>query len=440
MIFLVAVGLIIVNGFFVSVEFAYTASRRHLLEEYAAGGNRFARYALSSMDELPLTFAGAQLGVAAASLALGSVLEPSIGQILENLFDLAGLPSGVSAAIAVTLALTIAAFFHNVLGEMAPKNATITAPEKVALFVAGPFKIFITLLRPVISSLTWIALTLLRLFGVKSAQSVEITHSAEDIANLVESVGATGAIDASSSQLLSAAVSFSETSVSEVMAPRPDLVAVPASSPISEVEKTMMATGHSRIPVYGDDLDDVKGFIHIKDLLTIGEDERNHALDPKLIREVPVVPETMSIAPVMELMKETRTHVAIAIDEHGSTTGLVTLEDIAEELVGEIRDEHDIRVVVEIRPVGRDRYLIAGNCRPDRLQDVGIYLDEGPYETVGGFIMSRLGRIPRYGDIVTGENFKMTVRRMDRRRVREVQLEVLSAGEGDKGGLTNPPL
>lgn len=440
MIFLLAVGLIIVNGFFVAVEFAYTASRRHVLEEKAEAGNRFARYALQSMDELPITFAGAQLGVAAASLALGAVLEPSIGHVLEDLLGSAGLPVGVAATVAVVVALIIAAFFHNVFGEMAPKNATITAPERVAVIVSGPFKLFITVLRPIVASLTWIALSLLRLLGVKSAQSVEITHSSEDIAQLVETVGATGAIDASSSQLLSAAVTFSETSVSEVMAPRPDLVALAASSPVSEVEQTMMATGHSRIPVFGEDLDDILGFIHIKDLLDLGEGDQSQPLGSRLIREVPIIPETMSIAPVMELMRQNRTHIAIAIDEHGSTAGLVTLEDIAEELVGEIRDEHDIREVMEIRPAGRNRYLVAGSCRPERLETIGVFVEEGPYETVGGFIMAEMGRIPRYGDVVTGETYKMTVRRMDTRRVREVQLEVqprnADAETGDRNGLS----
>lgn len=432
MIFVIAVSLILINGFFVAVEFAFTASRRHILEEKAESGNRFAGYALNSMDELPITFAGAQLGVAAASLALGAVLEPSIGHVIEDLLGSAGLSDGVSATIAVILALIIAAFFHNVFGEMAPKNATITAPERVAVFVAGPFKLFITILRPILAALTWVALTLLRIFGVKSSQSVEMTHSSEDIAQLVATVGATGAIDASSSQLLSAAVTFSETSVAEVMAPRPDLVALPASSPVTEVEQTMMATGHSRIPVYGTDLDDILGFVHIKDLLNLDESDLLNPLGERLIREVPIIPETMSIAPVMELMRNNRTHIAIAIDEHGSTAGLITLEDIAEELVGEIKDEHDIREVMEIRPAGRNRYLVAGSCRPDRLEHIGVTITDGPYETVGGFIMAEMGRIPRYGDVITGEGYKMTVRRMDTRRVREVQLEVVGPQPKDQ--------
>ncbi|MDH3308401.1 MAG: hemolysin family protein [Acidimicrobiia bacterium] len=424
MIFVLAIALILINGFFVSVEFAYTASRRHVLEEHAANGSRFARYALQSMDELPITFAGAQLGVAAASLALGSVMEPSIGHLLEDLLGGAGLPSGVAAALSVTIALLVASFFHNVFGEMAPKNATITSPERAALIVAGPFKLFMTILRPVVALLTGIALGILRLFGVKTSQTLEITHSLEDIANLVETVGASGVIDASSSRLLSAAASFSETTVAEVMAPRPDLVTVPLSSLVSEVEYTMMATGHSRIPVYGENLDDIRGFVHAKDLLSVASAGRDRPLTENLVRTVPTVPETMSIAPVMELMKENRTHMAIAIDEHGTTAGLITLEDIAEELVGEIRDEHDIRQVMEIRPAGRNRFLVAGSCRVDRLVDVGVRLSEGPYETLGGYIMAELGRIPRHGDVVEDANFRLTVRRMDHRRVREVHLEL----------------
>lgn len=426
MIYVLAIGLILANGFFVSVEFAYTASRRHLLQEQAGRGSRFARYALQSMDELPITFAGAQLGVAAASLALGSVMEPSIGHVLEEMLSSAGLPSGVAATVSVTIALLVASFFHNVFGEMAPKNATITAPERAALIVAGPFKAFMTIFRPLVGLLTAIALGILRLFGVKSSQTLEIRHSVEDIANLVETVGASGVIDASSSRLLSAAVSFSETTVAEVMAPRPDLVAAPTSALVSDIEHTMMATGHSRIPVYGDDLDDIRGFVHAKDLLTVDSSHHGDPLSPNLIRKVPIIPETMSIARVMEMMRETRTHIAMAIDEHGSTVGLITLEDIAEELVGEIRDEHDVREVTEIRPAGRDRYLVAGSCRTDRLSEVGVHIDQGPYETVGGYIMSELGRIPRYGDVVSGTNFTMTVRRMDQRRVREVEMELHS--------------
>jgi CBS domain containing-hemolysin-like protein len=420
--FLVAILLVVLNGFFVAVEFAFTASRRQHLEELAEGGSRFARYALASMDELPFTFAGAQLGVAGASLALGFVIENSLEVAFEDLYGALGLPRGMIAGAGVVTALLIVSFVHNVFGEMAPKNATIAAPERAALVLAGPFRVYVTVLRPIIVALTWVATGVLRIMGVKPKQSVESTHTAADIASLVKTVGRRGIIEDASTQLLTAAIGFRDTSVAEVMAPRPDLVALPASATPTQFERTVVRTGHSRIPVFGDNLDDIQGFVHAKDLLSIPQDRHEDPITSDVIRHLPVVPELMSVAPVMEMMRSTRTHIAVAIDEHGTTAGIVTLEDIAEELVGEIRDEHDIREVMEIRPAGRDRFLVAGQTRIDRLAEVGARIPPGRYETVGGFLMEQLGRVPRHGDVVTEETFEMSVRRMDGRRVREVEL------------------
>lgn len=421
---LITVILIVLNGFFVAVEFAYTASRRPTLEELAIRGNRLAGWALASMNDLPLTFAGAQLGVAGASLALGFVIESSLEVAFEGLYHAAGLPDGAVAGVAVVTALLIVSFVHNVFGEMAPKNATIAAPEKAALLLAAPFRAYVTVFRPIIIALSWAAGAVLRLFGVKASHKVEVTHSADDIASLVRTVGAGGIIDPSSSRLLTSALKFQDAQVSEVMVPRPDLIALPASSSAAQFERTVVSTGHSRIPVFGEDLDDILGFVHAKDLLAIPEESRDRPIDESLIRTAPVVPETMPVSPVLDMMRSSGVHIALAVDEHGGIAGLVTLEDIAEELVGEIRDEHDIREVMEIRPAGRDRYLVAGQTRIDKLARVGVIIDEGEYETVGGFLMAELGRVPRHGDSVETDAFRMGVRRMDGRRVREVVLEL----------------
>jgi CBS domain containing-hemolysin-like protein len=428
---LLAVALVIFNGFFVAVEFAFTASRKESLESLADDGNRFARLALASMNELPVTFAGAQLGVAAASLALGFVIENSLETAFEDFFHWLGLPGGAVTALSVLTALLIVSFVHNVFGEMAPKNATIAAPERAALLLAGPFRLYVNVLRPIIFSLTWIATGLLRLFGVKPRQTIESTHTAADIAALVKTVGKRGIIEDASTQLLTAAIGFRETSVAEVMAPRPDLVALPAVSTTLQFENTVVSTGHSRIPVYGETLDDIRGFVHAKDLLQVKDGSEENPIPETMIRQLPVVPELMSVAPVMEMMRSTRTHIAVAIDEHGTTAGIVTLEDIAEELVGEIRDEHDIREVMEIRPAGRDRFLVAGQTRVDRLEEVGAELPSGGYETVGGFLMEQLGRVPRHGDTVSTKGFEMSVRRMDGRRVREVELVTFTKPTGE---------
>lgn len=423
---LVAITLVVVNGFFVAVEFAFTASRRPTMEEMAAAGSRFAGWAVASMNELPVTFAGAQLGIAGASLGLGFVIENSLEVAFHGFYDFFGLPSGAVTTLSLLTALVIVSFVHNVFGEMAPKNATIAAPERAALIVAAPFRAYVTVFRPIIFTLSSTAAGVLRLFGVRTRNAVEVAHSADDIATLVKTIGAGGVIDPSSSRLLTSALKFQDTVVSEVMVPRPDLVAMPASATAAEFEEMMVNTGHSRIPVYGDDLDDIMGFVHAKDLVTIETEDIGRPVDPSLVRTVPVVPESTPVSPVLEMMRSQGVHMAVVIDEHGSVAGLVTLEDIAEELVGDIRDEHDIRVMMEMRPAGRDRYLVAGQTRTDRLAGIGVHIPEGEYETVGGYLMAELGRIPQHGDTVVTPGYAMTVRRMDGRRVREVELRVAS--------------
>ncbi|TDI50474.1 MAG: DUF21 domain-containing protein, partial [Acidobacteria bacterium] len=245
---LVAVSLVLVNGFFVAVEFAFTASRRPVLEERETSGSRLARWALASMNELPVTFAGAQLGIAGASLALGFVIENSLEVAFHGLYDALGLPNGVVTTLSLVTALLIVAFVHNVLGEMAPKNATIAAPERIALIVSAPFRGYVTILRPIIFALSWTAGGVLRIFGVQTRHAVEIALSAEDIATLVKTIGAGGVIDPGSSRLLTSALKFQDTVVSEVMVPRPDLIAVSIKESAAEVECTVVETGYSRIP------------------------------------------------------------------------------------------------------------------------------------------------------------------------------------------------
>jgi len=428
----VAVFLIFINGFFVAVEFGFTASRRPILEEREASGSKLARWALASMNELPVTFAGAQLGIVGTSLVLGFVIENSLEVAFHGLYDTLGLPSGVVTTLSLVTALLIVTFAHNVLGEMAPKNATIAAPERVALIVAAPFRGYVTILRPLILALSWTAGGVLRLFGVRPRQAVETAQSAEDIATLVKTIGAGGIIDPGSSRLLTSALKFQDTVVSEVMVPRPDLITVSTKESAAEIEHIVVETGHSRIPVHGEDLDDIRGFVHAKDLLTVDRDHHHQPIEVRLIRTVPVVPESMPVSPLLETMRSEGVHIAVAIDEHGSVAGLVTLEDIAEELVGDIRDEHDIREVMEIRSAGRNRFLVAGQTRLDRLADVGAVLADGDYETVGGYLMAQLGRVPRRGDSVATESFDIRVRRMDGRRVREVELTVKPPTSAEK--------
>jgi CBS domain containing-hemolysin-like protein len=256
---------------------------------------------------------------------------------------------------------------------------------------------------------------------VRPADSLEVGHSADDLALIIATGQEEGVIEDFAHRLLAGAIIFGDLDAAEAMIPRPDVVAVDEKANVGEIEGVMARTGHSRIPVYRSDLDDVLGFVHVKDLMGVGDDDRDRVVAPELIREILFVPESAHIRLVLDEMRRTRIHFAMVIDEHGSTAGIITMEDIAEELVGDIRDEHDRR---ESRPVrARDgRILVPALVRPDQLAEYGVDLPEGEYETLGGLVMDRLGRLPVTGDVVEEEGWRLRVTRTDGRRVREIEL------------------
>jgi CBS domain containing-hemolysin-like protein len=412
--------LLIANGFFVAAEFAFTASRREVLERMHS---RSARTAVAAMRELSNTLAGAQVGITLATLLLGFVAEPAVANLLELLFGWLPIPSGVLHSVALVLSILIVVFLHMVIGEMAPKNIAIATPERLALWLAVPFRTFMMVFRPLILSLNWIANGLLRLVGVEPRDALETVSSAEDLATVIAAGRQEGVIEEFASKLLSGAILFSERDASEVMVPRPDIVALPDSSTPAELEKVVIEQGFSRIPLYQRDIDDLSGFVHAKDLLSVEDDRRDQPVDPALIRPLLVVPESAKIRPLLSEMQRSGRHLALIIDEHGGTAGLLTLEDIAEELVGEIRDEYDEGEASVQRIGTADWFYVPGSARPDQLRSqIGIDLPEGEYETLGGFVMDRLGRVPRRGDHVEHDRWVLRVRRMDGRRVAEVEL------------------
>jgi CBS domain containing-hemolysin-like protein len=307
-----------------------------------------------------------------------------------------------------------------VIGEMAPKNIAISAPERSALAMALPFRGFIVVFRPLIALLNASANGVLRLFGVAPADALEVGHSAEDLAVIIATGRKEGVIEDFAHRLLTGAIVFGDLDASEVMVPRPDVEAAPSTAPAAEIQELMRLTGHSRIPIHSGDIDDIVGVVHVKDLM-VEDLDRESQLDPALIREVLVVPETAPLRSVLSEMRQARSHLAVVVDEHGSTAGIITLEDIAEELVGEIADEHDPREQrVTVEPGGR--IIVAGTVRPDELSRYGVKLTTGDYETIGGLVMDRLGRVPRRGDMIEDQGWQLRVRRTEGRRVGDVEI------------------
>jgi CBS domain containing-hemolysin-like protein len=414
------VVLLLANGFFVAAEFAFTAARREVVEGLPGRG---ARAAASIMSNLSDALAGAQVGITIATLLLGFVAEPAVAGIFETALGWFPIPSGLTHTIAFIIALLIVVFLHMVIGEMAPKNIAIATPERLAVWLGVPFRWFMTLFRPLIASLNWVANGFLRIFGVEPRDKLETVHTAEDLASVIAAGRQEGVIEEFASKLLSGAIRFSERDASEVMVPRPDIISLPAKATPTELEQVIIDEGFSRIPVYKTNVDDLIGLVHAKDLLAIPDDQRDQPIDPSLIRPILAVPETASIRPLLGEMQRSGRHLALIVDEHGGTAGLLTLEDIVEELVGDIRDEYDEGDFASRRIGESDWFYVPGATRPDELRSLaGIAIPPGEYETLGGYLMDRLGRIPRRGDRVEEAGWVMRVRRMDGRRVTEVEL------------------
>jgi len=418
-----ALVLLLANGFFVWAEFALIAARRTKIEELAAQGSTRAKTALKSLKELSLMLAGAQLGITMASLGLGIVAEPAVARLIEaGLLSVVELPSALLHSISFVTALTIIVYFHMVIGEMAPKNIAIAVPEKSALWLAVPFRLYVNLFRPFIHLLNALSNGGIRLLRVEPVDELQTVHTAEEIGSMVAESAREGMLGGFKHRLLSGAIGFSDKDAVSVMVPRTEMVAVPDTVSVAEVERIVFETGHSRLPVYGRDIDDVLGFVHVKDLLEIEPKGRNLQLPLSMIRRMLLVPESRKLHPLLRDMRREATHFALVIDEHSGTAGIVTLEDLVEELVGEIRDEYD-QGEVGIERLGEERYLVPGTLQVHEACDLGLELPPGEYETVTGFLMDRLGRIPRRNDSVHHARWCFRVQAMHRHRVVQVVVE-----------------
>lgn len=431
-----AIALLLANGFFVAGEFAVIASRVSKLEQRAQEGNKLALVALKSARELSFMLSAAQLGITMASLGLGWIAEPAVAHLLESaLGSVAALPEAVVHSVAFVVALIIITFLHMVISEMAPKNIAIADPERAALWIAVPFRFYANAFRPLIAFFNLLGNAGTRLVGVEPADERMDVHSAGEIGAMIRESADEGLIKDFEHRLLSGAINFSARDAAAVMIPRTEVVAVPAMATPADVEKLAMETGHSRLPVYGGDLDQIFGFVHIKDLLRVAPEDRERPLSREFIRRMIVVPESRKLHPVLLDMRREHTHFAVVVDEHGGTAGIVTLEDLLEELVGEIHDEHDAREV-GIQTLADNRYLIPGNIRIDEVAAyLAIDLPTGEYETVAGWLMDRLGRIPKRRDTVPHDDWVFTVRRMQRRRVVEILVEAVERPGPEPGAV-----
>jgi CBS domain containing-hemolysin-like protein len=409
-----------VNGFFVAAEFALVAVRSSKLDEMIARGDRAARAVQASLQHLDRYIAATQLGITIASLALGWVGEPVLAHIFDQLFRIAGLnpsPTAVHVA-AVPVAFFILTFLHIVLGELAPKSIALSSPERTAKAVVRPLVVFSRFMSPFIWLFNGAANSLLRVFGVEPASGEE-GHSPDEIRFLVMQAHARGTLDESDRAMLAGVLDFHEKKARDVMRPRTDVVALDVQSTEQEVWEILRRERYSRYPVYRDTLDDVIGVFLAKDLWLHSGDAPFNLAD--FVREPMYVPDSRPAERVLDDLRRTRAHMAVVLDEYGGTAGIVTMEDLVEEVVGDIADEYDF---ASRESIVTDGVLeLAGSLSLiDVRSDYRIQIPEGDWTTLGGYAFAKLGRLPRMGDRIPIPGGEMEVVAMDGRRIAALRI------------------
>ena len=425
---LIGVALLVTNGAFVAAEIGLLAARRTRLEEAAERGDRRARRALAAHGELSVTFSAAQLGITMSSLGLGAIAEPAVQALLIDLLEDTVVPGGAIPALSLTVALSLVVFLHMVVGEMAPKNLAIARPEQVALRLIRPFSVFIFVLRPLILFLNALANLLVRLVRVEPVDERQLVHTPEELALALAESQDLGTIAPMDARMMGAALRLAAIDAEAAMTPRVDLNAVSDEATIAEVLAVAAETGHTRIPVFHEDLDHIVGIVHVKDALIRDDDDQQRLAVTDLLRPISAVPESRDLEQLLRNMLDASSHAVVVVDEFGGTAGLLTLEDVIEELVGEIADEFDEQQQAH-GPTERS-WVVPGTLRRDELERLtGLELADGETETVSGFLVEQLGRLVEVGDRVTTEDgWQLTVTTLEGRRAGEVEIEAPADG------------
>lgn len=338
---LLVVFLIAGNAFFVAVEFALVASRQTRLEHLASIDTWRGRAALAAVRQLPRYIAGVQLGITMMSLLLGAVAEPAVAHLIEPVLD-GAVSTEVAEAIAVAVSLVLIVLLHTIFGELAPKSASISDPERALVWLALPMRGFLAVFGPIVRLLTGLASLGLRALRVEVREALVSAHTAPEIARMIEQSHEQGLLHEAEHQRLAGVIGIADRPVSAVMTPRDRIVAVPRTATVAQAEQVLVQSGHSRLPVYGRGLDDVLGFVHAKDLLEVPLSARDRTVPWRSIRRMLVVSQARPLDQVLRSMRRARLHLALVINAEGQTAGLITLEDVLEEVVGDITDESDI--------------------------------------------------------------------------------------------------
>jgi CBS domain containing-hemolysin-like protein len=413
--------LIAINGFFVAAEFALVRSRRGKIEQLAEEGESGADAVVEQLDKIDESLSACQVGITVASIGIGFLGEPSLAVLLEPIFG--GLSHGVAVGLSVAIAFALVTAIHISVGEQVPKMLAIANPERIARRVSRPLNLFRALSAPVVFALSRFSNAIIRLFGVNPTD-IEEHHTSEDLKQIIDRSKLGGTLDPGEAGMLGGVFHLHEQEAREVMTPIPAVVTVDVSESAEGALRRCVASGHTRLVVIEDDNPDkVKGIVHNNSLARLYMSDGPDAAIEPVIREAVIVPETRPLDDLLHDLQVQRTSLSVVVDEYGRTVGIVTVEDILEEVVGEIEDETDPRAAALRRLTSGD-WFVRGHVSLGDLADAGIELpvDTDAYNSVGGYVFGELGRLPKRGDTIEANGYTIRVESVRENRIEAVRI------------------
>jgi CBS domain containing-hemolysin-like protein len=446
----VSVALMVICGVFGAAEYSFVAVDRAAVDRAASSGDRAAIGVRKALRSLSTQLSGAQVGVTITNLVIGFLAEPAIAELLRDPLNAAGLPRGAVTGVAVTLALALATLATMLVGELIPKKIGIAVPLETAKSTQGFMRLFTTVVGPAIRVLNGSANAIVRAVGVEPQEELRSARSSDELASLAGRSASQGTLDEETAHLVQRSVAFGPRTAGEIMTPRMRMAVVDANDPVSEVIELSSTTGFSKFPVIKGSTDTIVGSMHVKQAVAVPRGERTSTRVREVMVPATVVPESLRLDPLLSLLRGEGFQMAIVSDEYGGTAGVVTLEDVVEEIVGDIADEHD-RSAARMRQRPDGSWIVSGLLRPDEVLDAtGVALPEHEdYDTVAGLLVQRLGRIPQTGDSVdvalpveipddddaepVVEHAHLRVVRMDGLRVDRISVQ-RRPGPADEGG------
>ncbi len=415
---LAGVGLTLGTAVFVAAEFAFVALDKTTVQQAIEQGDSAAKPVLASLRQLSTQLSASQVGITVTTLILGYLAQPSIGMLLRTPLTAARVPAGAVEPTATAAALVLATLFSMLFGELLPQFLGISAPLRTAKVVALPVRVFSVVTKPLIVVLNGSANLVLKAFGIIPQEELSGARTPRELASLVRRSAEAGTLDEGTARLVTRSLDFGDQTAADVMTPRVHCTPIGRTAAAGDVVRLARTTGHSRFPVIGEDWDDVDGLVHVKRAIAVPLDRREDVPVSALMVDALLVPETIRLDPLLLLLRSAGHQMAVVVDEYGGTSGLVTLEDVVEEIVGEVSDEHD-RARTTGRISANGSWTVPGLWRPDEVRDrLGALVADGPaYETIGGYVMACLGRVPVVGDEVSVPGWSIRVDAMDGRRV-----------------------